>query len=138
MGVSLDPDIAIRAVLRPVVDRVCSLLGQKAEAVVPDPSTCPNCDAVVSSTRSPYCSDFCREQAAFVRQFRKSVAEESIFDVERQMGMGQALWNLQGGGFPRRQTMVPVKVLAKVIERDGGVCQVCGAPATEIDHTGSG
>ncbi len=76
--------------------------------------------------------------AAFVRQFRSHVADGSIFEIERQFGSGQALVFLLGGGYPRRQNMVPARVIAKVIERDGGVCQACGAPATEIDHTGSG
>jgi hypothetical protein len=76
--------------------------------------------------------------AAFVRQFRASLADGSLLDPQRQVGMGQALWHLQGGGFPLRQRLVPPKVLAKVIERHGGLCAVCGAPAIEIDHTGSG
>jgi hypothetical protein len=28
--------------------------------------------------------------------------------------------------------------VAKIIAREGGLCAECGAPATEIDHTGSG
>jgi hypothetical protein len=80
----------------------------------------------------------CRETAGFVRQFRASVESGQIFDPERQAALGQSLWNLQGGGFPRRQMMVPKRVIAKVIERDGGKCSVCGGPATEIEHTGSG
>jgi hypothetical protein len=62
----------------------------------------------------------------------------SAFDPARQVGLGQALWHLQGGGYPLRQRLVPPKVLAKVIERDGGRCAECGEPATEVDHVGSG
>lgn len=103
-----------------------------------NPSTCPNCSCECASLKTPYCSPFCRDQAAFVRQFRGSVLDESVFEPERQKGLAQALWSLQGGGFPYRQTLVPAKIIAKVIERDGGVCQICGAPATQIDHTSSG
>jgi hypothetical protein len=138
VGSSEDPDIQIRAVLHPFVEKVHDWLGKGFETIVPDPSTCPNCGQPGLSLKTPYDCELCKNQAAFIRQFRKSVNDGLILDPERQMGMGQALWSLQGGGFPRRQTMVPAKVLAKVIERDGGVCQICGAPATEIDHTGSG
>ena len=128
----------IRSVLREIVDRARPKLGVEVEAIPEDPKLCPNCDCPVESTRTPYCSEHCKGMAAFVRQFRNSLDNGSVFDPERQVGMGQALWRLQGGGFPHRQTLIPPKTIAKVIERDAGVCQVCGAPATEVDHTGSG
>jgi hypothetical protein len=131
-------EMKIRAVLREIVERALPLAGVAVQAVQSDPSRCPNCDAPVDSFRTPYCGEHCRAMSAFVRQMRNSLQNESIFDPERQVGMGQALWNLQGGGFPHRQTLIPTKAIAKVIERDGGKCQVCGAPATEVDHTGSG
>lgn len=136
VGSSDDPEIQIRAVLSPLVARM--LVAPAGEPVPCDPLLCPNCSSPCDSLKTPYCSPFCRDQAAFVRQFRGSVLDEMVFDPERQKGLAQALWSLQGGGFPYRQTLVPPKILAKVIERDGGVCQICGAPATEIDHTGSG
>ncbi len=137
VGTSDDVDEQTRAVLSPMVERI--VRGVPSLSPIPaDPSTCPNCGVPVASTRSPYCSSFCRDMSAFIRQFRSSVADGVIFEPDRQLGMGQALWALQGGGFPRRQALVPSKTVAKVIERDGGVCAVCGAPATEIDHTGSG
>ena len=137
IGQSDDPDEQIRSVLSPVVER--ALTSGSGQTPVPsDPATCPNCGGPATSDKSPYCCSLCRETAGFVRQFRASVESGQVFDPERQVALGQALWNLQGGGFPRRQMMVPKRVIAKVIERDGGVCTVCGAPATEIDHTGSG
>jgi len=134
-GASIDDEM--RAVLSPLMERICRVRSQPTKVPV-DPATCPNCGLPATSEKSPYCSPFCKDQAAFIRQFRGSVNDGSILDAERLIGMGQALWSLQGGGFPRRQSLVPAKVLAKVIERDGGVCAVCGAPATQIDHTGSG
>jgi hypothetical protein len=131
-----DPDEQIRSVLRPLIDR--ALRSPPIDPIEPDPATCPNCGKLAVSERSPYCSTFCREQSAYVRRFRNSIATELIYDSERQAALGTALWSLQGGGFPRRQLMVPDKVVAKVIAREGGVCAVCGAPATEIDHVGSG
>lgn len=99
---------------------------------------CPNCGSPRASPRSPYCGERCRAIAAFVRQFRHAVATEAILENERQIALGQSLWNLLGGGYPYRQSLIPARTIAKVIERDGGLCQACGAPATEVDHTGSG
>ena len=137
IGASDDVDHQTRAVLSPLVELIVRT-DSHAEAIPVPPAVCPNCGLPTDSDRSPYYSPFCRDQAAFIRQFRASVADGVIFDPERQIGMGQALWSLRGGGYPRRQSLVPPKVLAKVIKRDGGVCAICGAPATEIDHTGSG
>jgi hypothetical protein len=134
-----EPDLQIRAVLGPLLLRICARLeGEKAAPIPADPRSCPNCGRPTNSLKSPYGSEFCKSQAAFIRQFRGSMETGALFEPERQIALGQALWSLQGGGFPRRQSMVPARVIAKVIEREGGVCQLCGAPATEIDHTGSG
>lgn len=99
---------------------------------------CPNCGSPSPSPRSPYCREECRVVAAFVRQFRHAVATGTILEKDRQIALGQSLWNLLGGGYPYRQFLIPARTVAKVIERDGGRCQACGAPATEVDHTGSG
>lgn len=138
VGESKDPDDQIRAVLEPLIRRIQKHLGREVVPVLPDPTSCPNCGEPSDSMKSPYGSEFCRSQAAFIRQFRGWLQGGEILDLERQKGMGQALWNLQGGGFPRRQMMVPARVVAQVIAREGGVCQICGSPASEIDHTGSG
>lgn len=76
--------------------------------------------------------------SAFVRQFRSAVLDNKILDVERQAALGQKLWHVLGGGYPRRDVLVPDKVRLKVIEREGNKCQQCGAKATTIDHSGSG
>lgn len=133
-GVPDDPDVVIRSALRPLVERA---LGAEGEVIPEDPATCPNCGIVTRSERSPYCGAKCREMAAFVRQFRACMADGAIFDPERQQGLGQALWSVQGGGFPRRQLMIEPKTVEKVIDKHGGVCAICGAPATAVDHVGS-
>ncbi|MEZ0327872.1 MAG: hypothetical protein ACAH95_18405 [Fimbriimonas sp.] len=99
-----------------------------------DPSTCPNCGNPAASQSSPYCGDACREEAAFVRQFRRAMAERTVFDEERQAALGQVLWHLLGGGYPLRKTLVTEKTWQQLLKRDGGVCKVCGAPATTFDH----
>ena len=134
---SNDADTEMRAVLRNLLVRVAAA-PREAAPVAADPRTCPNCGASCESLKAPYCSTMCKGTAAFVRQVRKAIRVQTILEPERQVGIGEALWSLQGGGFPRRQRLVPKRVLAKVIERDGGVCSVCGGPATEVDHEGSG
>ncbi|MBX3117595.1 MAG: hypothetical protein KF784_00900 [Fimbriimonadaceae bacterium] len=133
------PDAQTRRILIPFIRRVNpTRKGESFPNFPTDSNTCPNCGIEVQDKRSPYCSEKCREMAAFVRQFRAAVSDGSILEPEKQAMMGQKLWAVAVGGYPMRQALVPPKVVAKVIERDGGKCQVCGAPATEIDHTGSG
>lgn len=95
---------------------------------------CPNCGSALPTPRSPYCSDACREAAAFVRQFRASCENGSIFEPERQVALGQKLWYLAGGGRPWRFSLIPPRAIAQVIARQEGRCQGCGAPATKVDH----
>ncbi len=103
-----------------------------------DPANCPNCDRTVGESKSPYCSGECREISSFVRQFRQALVTNAILDPEKQTALGQKLWYVLGGGYPRRDVLVPERVRLKVIEREGRKCQQCGAKATTIDHSGSG
>lgn len=132
---NLGIDERTRAVLNLLLDLIPSVF---PSAITPNPQTCPNCDVVVTSSRSPYCGNFCRETSAFVRQFRDGLEKGTVFDAERQAALGQKLWYVLGGGYPRRETLVPDRVIKKVIEREGNKCQECGALATTIDHSGSG
>ena len=134
-GESQVMDDQMRAVLRPLIDRILhDIRDQDCSRVEPNPRLCPNCDVPVESLKSPYCSPHCKEMCGFIRQFRGSFENAQILDPERQIGLAQAFWNMQGGGFPRRQAMVTPKIIAKVIEREGGKCARCGAPATEVEH----
>lgn len=103
-----------------------------------DPRTCPNCGDAVASTWSPYCGESCRETAAFIRHVRAGIVEGSLEDPERQAALGQVLWHLLGGGRPLRLSLVPDRAIARVIAREAGRCQACGAPATTVDHIATG
>lgn len=127
-------DEQARAVLRYVLE----LDYPTTKAVHPDPTTCPNCDRPATSTRTPYCSDRCKEMSAFIRQFRGSMASGVISDPERQVAMGQKLWHLAGGGYPLRLTLAPASALRQVDRRTEGKCEICGNPAATYDHLGSG
>lgn len=102
--------------------------------VVASIDSCPACFATVASERSPYCGPKCREESGFVRQVRAGLADGSILEVERQVALGQVLWSLLGGGYPLRQTLILERSRAQVFKRSGGRCEVCGSPASALDH----
>ncbi len=117
-----------------LIERAVALPGSDPPPPKEDPTICPNCGTTVTSDASPYCGISCREQAAFVRQLRRCLADGSIRDRERQTSLGQVLWHLLGGGYPLRQRLVTPRTWQQLLKRDGGVCQVCGVPATTFDH----
>ena len=127
-----------RAVLACVVDPIIEKqLGVENAAVV-DPTTCPNCGFPVQSTRTPYCSEPCREMAGFVRQFRTGLKLGWILEAEKQVALGQVLWHVLGGGRPLRQQIAPLRARQTALKREEERCQVCGSAATTVDHIGSG
>jgi hypothetical protein len=73
LGQIEDPDEQARAALSFLVERVLRDEFTNSPPSPCDPSTCPNCGTPVTSTRSPYCGDACREMSAFIRQFRSYV-----------------------------------------------------------------
>ena len=139
------PPFSALELIDDIEKQTCAVLALLTEQSASKPCTvpvdymsCPNCGAFAESNRSPYCSDECREMAAFVRQFRSAVLDGSLVNPERQGALGQKLWFVLGGGYPRRDVLVPARVRLKVLEREGNKCQQCGAKATTIDHSGSG
>lgn len=104
----------------------------------PQPPACPNCGGVRLNLKSPYCGERCKEEAAWVRQARAALANGMLADPERQKALGQQLWRVLGGGLPARRDLIPPKTLVRILEKKGGRCEVCGEPATTVDHTGSG
>ena len=137
MGVDENIDTQARAVLALLVET--ALANPKAPSATPNlPAACPNCGAPCDLERSPYCSCECREESNFVRQTRRALLNGVAFDEEKQATLGQNLWRLLGGGFPRRQRLVGEKDRARLFKRNEGKCEICGAPATTFDHLGSG
>jgi hypothetical protein len=126
-----------RAALSILLDRALEIRDFHAASAA-DPLTCPNCGISMDSVRSPYCSGRCREEAAFVRQFRTNFTEDTLLNEEKQVSLGQNFWHLIGGGYPLRQSICPPSALKQLFKRTNNQCEVCGAPATTFDHTGSG
>ncbi|HRF60308.1 MAG TPA: hypothetical protein PLH94_10415 [Fimbriimonadaceae bacterium] len=107
-------------------------------AITLQPGTCPNCDTPTASRRTPYCSEDCRAAAALVRQVRSGIATTVATDPDRQVAFGQTIWRLLGGGMPLRRSLAPERAVRQAIARFEGRCAVCGDPATDVDHIGSG
>lgn len=110
----------------------------QASSVTTNPLHCPNCDQPVPKNSSPYCSDSCKAQAAFIRQLRASLATGTILNPEKQTAFGERLWWLLGGGLPMRDSRIPESAKRQVIKRCNGLCEICGAPMVAIQNFGSG
>lgn len=111
---------------------------EEADAFNGDFRCCPNCDGPAESLSSPYCSETCRGQAAFVRQLRGALATGLILEAEKQQVFGERLWWLLGGGLPLRESRIPESVKRQVTKRSEGKCEFCGAPMTRVENVGSG
>jgi hypothetical protein len=125
-----------RATLALVVER--ALAASPSEPIVSDSATCPNCGTTCHESRTPYCTSCCREESAFVRQFRDSLLKGTFEDEPRQVALGQKLWRILGGGMPLRVSLIPAKDLTRTLAKRANKCEVCGAPSVTVDNTGSG
>ena len=130
-------DDQARGALRCLVERAVQI-AEFPGPIAFEQRRCPNCGGSTSSTRSPYCSESCRCEAAFVRQFRAAVGDDKGLDSARQIALGENLWMILGGLYPRRQALVLDRVMKRVNKRSNGLCEVCLAPASTVDHIGSG
>jgi len=132
-----DLDLRARAVLALLIEKVAEN-ASRSESQPIDVLVCPNCGQPATSNTSPYCSDCCREQAAFIRQMRDRIRNRTLLEPQSQVMKGEQMWRLLGGGLPRRLALVPESARQRVFKRSEGKCEICGAPATTIDNTGSG
>ena len=127
-----------RSVLRHVLRPITTGAEDALDLPAADAKTCPNCGVRTGSTRTPYCSAECREIAGFVRQIRAGLADGSILDPDKQIAFGQVLWTILGGGRPLRRHLIPEKVQFQILQKAGGKCALCGAPAVVVDHIRTG
>lgn len=97
---------------------------------------CANCDATLEMENlTLFCGEFCRQVADFVRYSRGVIRDPrraSDSDVIEAIRVRMAI--LIGGGYPTGGRHLSPEQRATIIERDGGKCRECGAPANEIDH----
>ncbi len=109
-----------------------------SQSTANDWSLCPNCDVSVESLSSPYCSENCREQAAFVRQFRSGLTTGALLLPDKQIAFGQKLWWILGGGLPLRESLIPESAKRQVSRRSEGKCETCGELMATVENVGSG
>lgn len=107
---------------------------QEVTSVLNDPRACPNCGAPCAFPRTPYCSEQCKEVSAFVRQVRRVLSDFTEVDQERQASLGQVLWHLIGGGYPRRVPMILEQSKLQIRKKQGTQCFYCESEATTFDH----
>ena len=95
---------------------------------------CPNCGKVCTAS-TLYCSELCQQEAITVRHCRRVTRDRQLCqNLGVLEGIGMELLMLFGGGYPTGARMMSEELRAQIFERDGATCQICGAPATEIDH----
>lgn len=123
---------------RRVLYLLCDFTGEPSQSPKADFHKCPHCGAPADSLSSPYCSAACRDQAAFVRQFRAAIASGLILTAEKQTVFGERLWWLLGGGLPMRESRIPESAKRQVVRRSEGKCEFCGSVMSGIENFGSG
>lgn len=100
-----------------------------------DPGLCVNCDAALADdNQGLYCTPLCRDKAKFVRYARGCLRDgraDRDPDVTYALRIRMAI--ILGGGYPAERSLPPA-VRRAVVERDQGLCRLCGAPGEQIDH----
>lgn len=101
------------------------------------PFPCPNCDQVFKETKL-YCSEACAQEAEFVRYVRRCRKDGRYFQPDVQLAIRIRRAHILAGGYSKRARRLLQGIRNVVKERDGGVCQICGQPGSEIDHIRGG
>lgn len=85
-----------------------------------------------------YCSEYCDQEAAYVRYARGVTRDGRIErpDVREALEIRRA--HLLGGGYSEHARRLSPEQRQAALAADGGTCRKCGAPATDIDHIGRG
>jgi 5-methylcytosine-specific restriction endonuclease McrA len=96
------------------------------------PIRCANCSVTFDDVKL-FCSGLCQAEAAYVRYVRRRIAEGRDQDPLVKEGIRIKRAMILGGGYnKKRRPRESVRQL--VIDRDGGRCQICLGPGSEIDH----
>lgn len=74
--------------------------------------------------------------AKTIRYGRGVIADGRIRDPEVKEALRIAMASVTGGGYPRDERRLSPEQRQQILDRDEGLCQVCGGPGNEIDHIG--
>lgn len=95
---------------------------------------CANCDITLDvRSEGLFCSELCRQTAAFVRYARRKIQQGQVDDPDIAYALQIQMAHLLGGGYPKPERRLPRATREAVFARDQ-VCVSCGAPGVEIDH----
>ncbi len=102
--------------------------------------TCFNCDETVIADEKPelFCSERCKQEAAFVRYFRSCKRDGRINQIDVQEAFQIKIAHILAGGYKSKLRRLPLSIRQKVYERDNETCQKCGKPGRDIDHINDG
>ena len=99
-------------------------------------SECPNCSkpAALVDFHKLFCSDPCRDIGNLVRYARTALNSDQL-GRDKLEGIADRLPPIYGGtGYPAQARRLSSNERQEILDRDNSTCQVCGEPATEIDH----
>ena len=106
---------------------------QNLEWLTTFPFPCPNCDKAITKA-ALFCCDLCRDEAAFVRYFRRCIKDGRFEQPDVQEALQIRFAIILGGGYSRRDRQLSDGLRQAVFSRDLGRCQSCGAKGTVFDH----
>jgi hypothetical protein len=99
---------------------------------------CANClDLLDGQVSGLFCSKWCSETASSVRYSRRVFRDGRINDPDVRDAVRTRLAFLPSGGYAALGRNLSPQLRTAVKERDGGLCQACGQPGTEINHIAS-
>ena len=94
---------------------------------------CLNCDGGLVKPKL-FCSDLCTDEASLVRYIRRCRQDGRDRKPDVREAVQIRMAHILAGGYSERERELSRSVRLQVIARDGGRCQKCGEPGTEIDH----
>jgi len=81
-----------------------------------------------------YCDDRCRQVLKLVHYGRRAFRDGRIEDPLVMEAIQMRIAHILGGGYHQTARRLSPATRQAVLSRDGGLCQICGQPATDIDH----
>src|SRR6185436_5868619 len=89
---------------------------------VPAASVCLNCDQSIELTKQVrlFCSDACKDEAKFVRYFRRCNRDGRLEQPDVQEAIEMRFAHIMAGGYSERERRISRSLRVAVIERDSG------------------
>jgi HNH endonuclease len=101
---------------------------------------CASCNAW-HENRGPFCGDYCKAVAEFVRNSRKWIREparqsdpQHLYALQVRLAMLNSAHLGRGSVYDEKARRLSPAQKAAIRERDGDTCVLCGQPGAEIDH----